>query len=178
MKDSLHITKKHIFIFIAIVIALCLIPLIWIDFANFDKYKFTEEYYKFILSSLQLICFGVGLSFVLNRVIEKKKQEQIALYLKKQKEDITTIQNCFVDQNSSGLAEALRNFKDRSVRLDEIDNDEKALLEKLDYKDNIKDEINYIIDNIEQKNMTEKLMQQACTKVVDFLNNYLKNREG
>jgi hypothetical protein len=121
-------------------------------------------------------------SFVLNRVIERnhsqKRQVQITNYLQRQREYIKIIQNCIKNNESNGFAEALKKFKVTSVLLREIDSNEKAQLEKLDYWDNVRYEIKYILDNIESKKMTDSFMQQACSTINNFLKNYLEDRNN
>ncbi|GHT84813.1 hypothetical protein FACS189420_2750 [Bacteroidia bacterium] len=174
--------KKHIniAIFGFGFVFLCLLPLWWIDITDFDKYRFTEEYYKFIVYSIQLVCFGAGFSLMLNMVIERnkneKKQKQITSYLRKQTNYIQTIQNCFKTKTKDGLAEALRCFKITSILLGEIDSNEKVQLEKLDYWDKVKDEIRHILDNIDDQELST--MEQAQSTINTFLDKYLTNREN
>ena len=59
-----------------------------------------------------------------------------------------------------------------STFLSLIDTNEVARLEELNYSGKIKEEINYILDNIESKKITDHLMQQACSTVNNFLDRY------
>jgi hypothetical protein len=170
---------KYIYIIggMIIFIGLCLLPLRWIDVTDFDKYKFTEEYYKFIVSSVQLMFFGAVFGVVLNNIIErnhkKREDEKIEKLLAKQKEHKDIIINCFKNNTKDRLVDALSNFKAISCCLEDIDIAEKVQLAKLNYLD-IESEIDYIIKHINSKDICE--MPNAKNLLMEFLNNYFDNR--
>jgi hypothetical protein len=145
-------------------------PLAWgMKLGDFDKYRFTEEYYKTIV---QFVLLGIVLNLYIVKQQEKRNKKFIDKLLKQQSLTISKIEQCFNENSWGGLSEALHKFKSISGLLEEFDPTEKAKLKEFSYTLSIEPEIDYLINNCKTKGLSD--CQQSQNKIRSFLKDYLE----